>query len=155
MIGPVSVAVVVTLLMLGVGGAMTRVGKSYRDLRKPSWNPPDWLFGPAWTVILSLAAWAGVLGWTHARDPGQHLRVGILFAVNVIFHSLWSPLFFNLRRPDLALIEAVFLWLSVLGLVLGLAPISTLAALLVAPYLLWVSFAIVLNIAIVRLNPRR
>jgi tryptophan-rich sensory protein len=151
---PIVVAVVVTLLMLGFGGATTRVGQSYRDLRKPPWNPPDWLFGPAWTVILGLAAWAGVLAWTHARSADEHLRIGVLFAVNIVLHTLWSPLFFNLRRVDWALIEACFLWLSIAALIAGLTPISALAGLLLSPYLLWVTFAVVLNFAIVRLNPR-
>jgi tryptophan-rich sensory protein len=151
---PAIVAAVIVLLMLGVGGAMTRVGQRYRTMRKPPWNPPDWLFGPAWTVILGLAGWAGVLAWTHARDPGEQLRIALLFGVNIALHSLWSPLFFNLNRPDWALIEAVFLWLSVAALIAGLAPLSALAGMLLSPYLLWVTFALVLNVAIVRLNPR-
>lgn len=142
------VAVVITLAVLGIGGAMTTVGPWYRALRKPSWNPPDWLFGPAWTVILGLAAWAGVLAWTH----GNHLVVGVLFAVNVVFHMLWSPLFFNFERPDWALIEVPFLWLSVLALMIGVAPYSGLAVMLLAPYLLWVGFAAFLNLVIVRMN---
>jgi tryptophan-rich sensory protein len=154
MTGPVVVAVAITLLVLGVGGATTRVGQTYRAFRKPAWNPPEWVFGPAWTVILGLAAWAGVLAWTHARDTGEQWRIGVLFGVNIVLHGLWSPLFFNLQRPDWALIEAPFLWLSILALIAGLTPISAVSGLLLAPYLLWVAFAIVLNAAIVRLNPR-
>ncbi len=141
-----------TLLLLGVGGLMTHVGAWYAALRKPSWNPPNWLFGPAWTVILGLAAWAGVLAWTAAPDPAARWRIGVLYGVNMVLHALWSPLFFTLQRPDWALIEAPLLWLSVLALVVGLAPFSTLAAWLLAPYLLWVAFAVVLNATIVRLN---
>jgi tryptophan-rich sensory protein len=147
------VAAVITILLLGVGGALTDVGVWYRSIAKPSWNPPDWLFGPAWTVILGLAAWAGVLAWTHATGEAAHVEIGIMFGVNIFFHLLWSPLFFNMRRPDWALIEAPFLWFSVLALVIGLAPYSTLAAWLVVPYLLWVSFATFLNWTIVRMNP--
>ena len=143
------VAVIITIAVLGIGGTMTTVGPWYRALRKPSWNPPDWIFGPAWTLILGLAAWAGVLGWT----AGNHLLVGGLFAINIVLHMLWSPLFFNLRRPDWALIEVPFLWLSILALMITLAPISTLAAWLLLPYLLWVSFAAFLNLTIVRMNP--
>ena len=154
MTAPVVVAVVIALLMLGVGGATTRIGQTYRNLLKPAWNPPDWVFGPAWTIILALAAWAGVLGWTHARDASAHWRIAALFSVNIVLHGLWSPLFFNLNRPDWALIEALFLWLSIVALIAGLAPISVMAGQLLLPYLLWVTFAIVLNFAIVRLNPR-
>jgi benzodiazapine receptor len=146
------VAVLITVVVLGIGGAATSVGAWYRDLRKPSWNPPNWAFGPAWTIILSLAAWAGVLGWTHAPDAGARAMVAVLFGVNIVFHMLWSPLFFNLHRPDWALIEVPFLWLSILALMIFLAPISRLASALLAPYLLWVTFAAYLNLVIVRLN---
>ena len=149
---PVVVAAGITVGVLAVGGVMTNVGQWYQELRKPSWNPPNWLFGPAWTVILSLAAWAGVLAWNHATTPGQRLTIGVLYGVNIVLHMLWSPLFFNLRRPDWALIEVPFLWLSILALIIGLAPLSHTASLLLLPYLLWVAFAAYLNLTIVRLN---
>jgi tryptophan-rich sensory protein len=150
---PIAVAASLTLLLLLVGGLTTNVGPWYRDLRKPWWNPPNWAFGPAWTLILGLAAWAGVLAWTHTTDGGAHVRIAALFTANILFHALWSPLFFNLRRPDWALIEVPFLWMSIIGLIVGITPLSPLAGLLLAPYLLWVSFAAVLNVTIVRLNP--
>ena len=153
---PIIVAAVITLLLLAVGGATTKVGQWYRDLRKPVWNPPNWVFGPAWTIILVLAlvlaACAGVLAWGHAPGAREQLRIGLLFGVNIVLYALWSPLFFNLRRPNWALIEVPFLWLSILALVVGLAPLSPAAGLLLMPYLLWVAFAAVLNLTIVRLN---
>ncbi|WP_293907309.1 TspO/MBR family protein [Phenylobacterium sp.] len=149
---PIVVAAGLTVLLLAFGGLTTNVGPWYRDLRKPSWNPPNWAFGPAWTLILGLAAWAGVSAWTSTVDSAAHLRIAILFAANIVFHALWSPLFFNWQRPDWALIEVPFLWLSIVALMVGLTPLSPLAGLLLTPYLLWVSFAAVLNLAIVRLN---
>jgi tryptophan-rich sensory protein len=146
------VAAVTVIIVLGVGGALTTIGPWYRALRKPSWNPPDWLFGPAWTIILSLAAWAGVLAWLHAPDPATHTQIIVLFGVNIVFHMLWSPLFFNFRRPDWALIEVAFLWSSIVAIMIGVAPISSLACWLLLPYLLWVSFAAFLNFVIVRMN---
>jgi tryptophan-rich sensory protein len=148
---PVFVALFIALLMLGVGGASTRAGW-HEGWRKPSWNPPQWLFGPAWAVILGLAAWAGVLASDHVRDADKPLGVGLLFGVNIVLHMLWSPLFFIWRRPDWALIEIVFLWLSTLALVVTVIPISERAGLLLLPYLIWVTFAAALNLAIVRLN---
>ncbi len=145
------VAAVITLLVLGIGGGMTTVGDWYYNLRKPSWNPPAWLFGPAWTLILAMAAWGGVLAWMNADTAGE-VRIAALFGVNIVFHLLWTPLFFNMRRPDWALIEVPFLWLSVLALMAGLAPFSSTAPLLIAPYLVWVAFAAVLNLTIVRMN---
>ena len=134
------------------GGLLTEVGPWYRGLRKPSSQPPDWLFGPAWTVILGLAAWSASLGWEAARSPGERAVVVGLFLVNALFHLLWSPLFFKFRRPDWALAEVVFLWLSIAALVVWLSPRAPLAAGLLVPYLAWVTFASWLNLMIVRLN---
>lgn len=138
--------------LLVVGGLTTPIGPWYRDLRKPSWQPPNWLFGPAWTVILGLAAWSASIAWTAAPDASGLTTVVILFGVNALCHFLWSPLFFRLRRPDWALIEVVFLWASLAALLVGLWPISHLAALLILPYFAWVSFAAFLNWTIVRFN---
>lgn len=141
-------------LFLGIGGGLlTPIGPWYRNLRKPGFQPPDWLFGPAWTIILGLAAWSAVTAWEAAAgDPGARADIVILFAVNALCHFLWSPLFFKLRRPDWALVEVVFLWASLVALIVGLWPISRFASVLILPYFLWVSFAAVLNRAIVRLN---
>jgi tryptophan-rich sensory protein len=146
------VAALLALVLATAGGLLTDVGPWYRQLRKPRLQPPDWLFGPAWTVILSLEAAAGVLAWRGAHGVDAHLRVAIYFAVNWVLHLLWSPLFFKLRRPDWALWENTFLWCSVLALFIGLRPYSMLASWFIAPYLAWVSFALWLNWTIVRLN---
>jgi translocator protein len=143
-------------LLLGVaGGLLTDIGPWYRNLRKPRLNPPDWLFGPAWTLILGLAAWSAVLAWDAAATPAEQRLVVLLFGANAVLHLLWSPLFFKLKRPDWALVEVAFLWASLVALAIGLAPISRTASLLICPYLIWVSFASWLNWRIVRLNPRR
>ena len=135
-----------------VGGLMTPIGTWYANLRKPRLQPPNWLFGPAWTVILGLAAWSAAAAWDAATTDAARTSVLILFGVNALCHLLWSPLFFKLRRPDWALIEVVFLWASLVALVVGLWPISPFAAKLILPYLAWVSFAAWLNWAIVKLN---
>jgi translocator protein len=150
---PIVVAAVTTVLVLGVGGATTSIGPWYRQLRKPWWNPPDWVFGPAWTLILGMAAWAGVLAW-EAAGADEQRQIALLFWANIVLHMAWSPLFFNLRRPDWALLEIPWLWLSIAALILVLTPLSLLAAYLLLPYLLWVTFAAGLNLAIVQLNPR-
>ena len=136
----------------GFGAMMTDLGPWYVALRKPSWQPPDWAFGPAWTLIFALAAAAGYYAW-RAMPPLRRwgLIVG-LFAANGAFNVLWSALFFHLHRPDWALGEVAALWLSVLALIIVLAPVSRLASWLMAPYLLWVSFAAFLNFTVVQLN---
>ena len=146
------VAIVWAVLLGGLGGVLTSIGPWYRNLKKPSWQPPDWLFGPAWTLILGFAAWAAVLAWDGAANDAGRNAIIILYAVNFVCHFLWSPLFFTLKRPDWSLIEVVFLWVSVLMLLLCLRQFSVLASWLIVPYFVWVSFAAILNVYIVRLN---
>jgi translocator protein len=146
------IAIFWAVLLGGLGGALTSIGPWYRNLKKPSWQPPDWLFGPAWTLILGFAAWAAVLAWDGTVDNAGRNAVIALYTVNFIGHFLWSPLFFSLRRPDWALIEVVFLWASVTLLLFGLRQFSVVASWLIVPYFVWVSFAALLNLAIVRLN---
>ena len=122
-------------------------------LEKPAWQPPDWLFGPVWTLIYALAAVAGVSAWQGAPQSAGRNRILALFAINAFLNLLWSLLFFRLHRPDWALIEVAFLWLSIIALIFGLRPFSKVSTWLLAPYLLWVTFAAVLNATIVRLNP--
>ncbi len=140
------------ILVAGGGAFLTDLTPWYRNLNKPSWQPPDWLFGPAWSVILTLASISAYLAWRDAPDRGSRILVLVLFAANAFFNLLWSPLFFKLRRPDWALYEVPFLWLSVLAPIILLAPINGTASLLLVPYLIWVSFASFLNLTIVRLN---
>ena len=139
------------ILMVG-GGLLTAIGDWYKDLTKPSWQPPDWLFGPAWTIILGLAAWAFVLAWNGTTTDADRMILLALYAANFLFHFLWSPLFFKMQRPDWAMIEVPFLWASVLALCIFLRQWSELASWLIVPYLAWVSFAALLNASIVKLN---
>jgi len=149
---PVIAAIAWAVILGGAGGLVTEIGPWYRNLKKPSFQPPDWLFGPAWTIILGLAAWAGVEAYNGAADDTGRTTVIALYAVNFVAHFAWSPLFFKLKRPDWALVEVVFLWVSVLSLCVMLRPYSVFASWLIVPYLVWVSFAAILNLAIVRLN---
>jgi translocator protein len=146
------IAILWAIILGGAGGLLTTIGEWYRNLRKPSWQPPDWLFGPAWTIILGLAAWAAVLAWDGATSDGGRMTIKVLYAVNFVFHLLWSPLFFTARRPDWALIEVPLLWASVLAMCIVLRQFSELASWLIVPYLIWVSFAALLNLKIVQLN---
>jgi len=110
------------------------------------------LFGPAWTLIFALAALAGVLYWRHRANRNEGLQIIAAFALNAFLNTLWSLLFFRLKRPDWALDEVGFLWLSIVLLIVLLFRGSRPAAWLLLPYLAWVSFAAVLNWKIVQLN---
>ena len=149
---PILVAAAAAMAVAALGASATDLGPWYYGLRKPSWQPPDWLFGPAWTLIYGLAALSGVLAWNAARGRAQRRRILGLFAANALLNVLWSELFFRLQRPDWALVEAVPFWLSILMLMAALWSISQAASWVLAPYLAWVAFAIVLNLAVVRLN---
>ena len=151
-LAPILIAAAAAMAVALLGAAATRIGPWYYALNKPSWQPPDWLFGPAWTVIYALAAFSGLLAWRAATSASQRRLILVLFAANALLNVLWSELFFGLRRPDWALIETVPFWLSVLALVVLLRPISAAASRVLWPYLAWVAFAAALNLAIVRLN---
>jgi benzodiazapine receptor len=149
---PVLLAALAALVVAVLGGLMTDIGPWYRELVKPPWQPPDMLFGPVWTLIYALAALAGVRAWEAAPSRAAREWMLALFALNGFLNVLWSLLFFRLRRPDWALWEVGPLWLSVLALVIVLSRWSPRAGWLLSPYLAWVAFAAVLNLAIVRLN---
>ena len=149
---PLLVAVCVATAVAATGAGVTELGPWYRALVKPSWQPPDWLFGPAWTLIFALCAVTGARCWSLAPDSATRRRIVIAFAVNGALNVSWSVLFFRLQRPAWALVEVLALWVSILVLIRVCAAVWRPAAWLLAPYLAWVSFAAVLNAAIVRLN---
>lgn len=121
----------------------------YASLVKPAWTPPNWVFAPVWTLLYVLM---GVAAWQVWREAGlASVAVG-LFAVQLILNIIWSAIFFRLRSPGAALIENMCLWLAIAATTTAFARVVPLAALLMIPYLLWVSYAVALNGAIWRLN---
>jgi translocator protein len=138
-----------------IGGSLTVLGDWYYGLNQPSWKPPDWLFGPAWTTLFGLMAWSGVLAWRASAELAieTRQRLLVLWALNAVLNVGWSLLFFKLQRPELAVIEVCLLWGSIVLLIRHLRPYAAKAATLLWPYLAWVSFAAALNAAVVVLNP--
>ena len=149
---PILVAACAAAAVAGLGALMTDIGSWYQNLVQPSWKPPDWAFGPAWTLIFALTAAAGVLAWRDAPDRASREWMLVLFALNAFLNVAWSLLFFRLQRPDWALVEVCFLWLSVVLLMLVIGAYAPTARLLLVPYLAWITFAGTLNWATVRLN---
>ncbi len=141
------VAGLVTTAVAAAGTLLTNLGPWYFDLVKPSWQPPDWLFGPVWTVVFACTAWSGALAWT-AADAAARPAVAAAYALNGVLNVGWSLLFFTLRRPDWAFIEAFALWGSIVAMIVVARPWSVQAAWLLVPYLVWVSFATVLTRAV-------
>ena len=149
---PVAIAAAVAIFIGFLGGMLTDIGPWYQALKKPSWQPPDWLFGPAWTTIFAFAVASAVFAWRNAPSRPQRDLVIVLFAINGCLNVLWSTLFFAVKRPDWALVEVGFLWLAILVPMIVFWRFSKLASLLLLPYLAWVTFAAYLNLTVVRLN---
>jgi tryptophan-rich sensory protein len=133
-------------------GALFRQGEWYRQLDKPSWRPPDWLFAPVWTALYAMITLSGWIVWRQAGFAGAALPLTV-YALQLILNALWTPVFFGLRRPDLALIEIVMVWASIVATIVLFHSISPPAAWLLVPYLAWVSFASALNFSIWLRNP--
>lgn len=141
------IAIAVPLAVAGLAGVATSRGVAtwYPTLAKPPFNPPAWVFGPVWTVLYVMMGIAAFLLWRHGLDSEGVRAALAAFVLQLALNGLWSILFFGLRSPGLALIEIVMLWLAILATILLFARVDRLAAGLLAPYLAWVSFAIVLN----------
>ena len=132
-------------------GAMFRPGDWYEQLRKPAWRPPNWVFPPAWTFLYLTIAVSGWLVWRTSGFAGATFPFSI-YLVQLILNASWSPIFFGMRRPDLAFIEVVMLWLSIIATIAAFHRENAAAAWLLLPYLAWVTFAAALNLTIWRLN---
>lgn len=126
----------------------------FKQLKKPTWNPPNRVFAPVWTTLYALMAIAAWLVWEAGGFEKAGAALG-LFIAQLIFNAAWSWLFFGQHRPDLALVDIILLWLLIVATVIAFSQLSLLAAILLIPYLLWVSFASFLNFSIWRLNPAK
>jgi translocator protein len=139
-------------IVLGVaGGLLTKLTPWYDALKKPGWKPPDWSFGPIWTLIFGFITFAIAYAWSLADATQRPLLLAVL-AVNGILNIAWSGIFFMMRNLQLAFIELLVFWLSIVALIYVFASISSFAALLLVPYLLWVTAAGLLNYQVMRLN---
>lgn len=148
----IGVAAACALAVAVLGALSTDIGPWYAGLKRPPWQPPDVWFGPAWTLIYSLCALSAAAAWRARSDAAGRQVLLLLWACNGVLNLLWSLLFFRLQRPDWALAEVGLLWLSIVALIVASARRSRTAALLLLPYLAWVSFAATLNRAVVQLN---
>jgi translocator protein len=130
-------------------GAMFEPGAWYDDLAKPHWTPPGWVFPVTWTLLYLFMSYAA-MRVAGLPDSGQALA---FWAMQIAFNTLWTPIFFGLRRMRTALIVIGLLWLSVAATCAAFWQIDALAGALLLPYLLWVSIAFALNLSVLRRNP--
>jgi translocator protein len=124
----------------------------YDALKKPAWNPPGWLFGPVWSLLYLTMGVASYLVFRQRASPQRTLALAI-FYTQLIINLAWSPIFFGMRKPAVAFAVILVLWLLIVATVITFYKVQKVAALLLLPYLAWVTFATVLNKAIVSLNP--
>jgi tryptophan-rich sensory protein len=132
-------------------GARYRPGDWYERLAKPLWWPPNWLFPPVWAVLYLTIAVYGWLVWRTSGFAGAALPLAIYF-VQLVLNAAWSPIFFGMRRPDLAFVEIVILWCGIVATIATFQSFNAIAAWLLLPYLVWVTFAAALNFTIWRMN---
>lgn len=133
----------------GLGGVVTvgNIETWYRTLDRPLWTPPDWLFGPVWTVLYICI---GIAGWLVARRGESRLMR--LWWMQFALNAIWSPVFFGLHQVGLAAAIILGMWGSIVAFILGARRRVGLAALLFVPYLLWVSYATALTLEVLRRN---
>lgn len=152
--GVLGLCLLASFLAAAIGGGASAAGvrEWYQTLVRPSFAPPDWVFGPVWTLLYTMMAVAMFLGWRGARARGDDSRVRRALrwaigwhATQLVLNALWSVLFFGLRMPGLALIEIVLLLGAIVATTLALARLSKPAAWMMSPYIAWVAFATVLN----------
>ena len=148
--------VVLTCVAIGyLSGTVTResITTWYPTLVKPAFNPPNWIFAPVWTILYIMMGVAGGMIWNRIDTDEENVKKAFKFFIyQLALNALWSYLFFGLHNPLLALIEIILLWLLIFETYNQFKKIENLAAMLLIPYLAWVSFATVLNASIWWLN---
>ena len=149
---PYLVAAIAAFVTALGGGLLTDISPWYKALKMPSWKPPDWAFGPIWTVIFTLAVIAAGLAWEACETRNQRITLLAVFGINAVLNAAWSYFYFILKRPDWAFIELILLWLSVLAIAVVSYQLVPKAGFLLIPYLVWVTIAGCLNWQTVRLN---
>ena len=147
------VSIAVCFAAAGLGSLFTdpEIGGWYARLIKPSWTPPNWVFGPVWSVLYLMMAIAAWLVWRQKGFTGAAFPLA-LFALQLTFNALWSILFFGLHRMGAALADILLLWGAILLTILAFWRVTPLAGYLLLPYLLWVTYASALNYSIWSLN---
>jgi len=124
----------------------------YATLEKPRFNPPNWLFAPVWTILFLLMGVSLYLIWSKGLENKKAKTALFIFVLQLILNILWSILFFGLQSPLYAFIEIIILWLAILLTIISFFKISKTSAYLLLPYMLWVSFAAILNFSIMIIN---
>ena len=148
------ISIIIPLAVGAIAGSFTAssVNGWFATLNKPSFNPPDWIFFPVWTTLYILMGIAFYLVWNSHAKLEKRYTAYTYYWLQLALNFLWSFLFFNFHRPDLAFLDIILLFMLIAGTMYSFRKISKTAAWLLVPYLLWVGFATVLNFQIWKLN---
>jgi benzodiazapine receptor len=151
---PLVISLVITLSIAGVASYFTvpQIPVWYAYLQKPSFNPPNWLFGPVWTTLYVMIAIAAYLVWKKRSQSIEYANAKYVYILQLLLNFSWSIIFFGMHQILAALIVIGLLWLTIIVNILFFSRINKAAAWLLVPYLLWVSFASLLNFSIYKLN---
>jgi translocator protein len=147
------ICIAIPLAVGGISGIAPSGSENqwYESLEKPAFNPPDWLFGPVWTILYILMGVSLFLIWKSPPSPTRNLAL-IVFGIQLVLNAAWSFIFFYFQQPGWALADIILLWGFILAMIIVFSKIHRIAAYLQVPYLLWVTFAVVLNASIWWLN---
>jgi benzodiazapine receptor len=136
---------------LGAHFSSPEIRTWYASLVKPRFNPPNWVFAPVWTALYAIMAVAAWLVWRHAHRS-QRIDGMVLFAIQLILNFAWTYIFFHLHRLLVSTVVILALWLAIVGMIALFWRVRTIAGAILLPYLAWVTFAIALNLVLLRHN---
>lgn len=142
--------VIVFVLLGGIGSIFSskNTNSEWYQSVKPSITPPSWVFPVVWNFLFVLISFSLYYAWTNSRNKKQKRNIAILFGINFIFNILWTILFFGLKQTVFSFIDLILLWISIAVLITFVKKINIKSALLLVPYLIWVTFAGILNFLI-------
>lgn len=143
----IAIAIVECVGFLGSIFTMPAIGSWYSTLIRPSFAPPNWVFGPVWTTLFAMMGVSACMVWQQRKRRSDVRSALGVFGVQLVLNLLWSVIFFGLHLPGAAFVEILALWFAIGATIVAFARISRPAAWLLVPYLLWVSFAALLNYA--------
>lgn len=145
--------ILLPILIGGIGGYFTAesIPTWYASLNKPWFNPPNWIFGPVWTILYILMGFASYVVYISYQSIHRKTSL-IYYGIQLFLNLLWSIIFFYFKNPSLALFEIILLWIFINFTIISFSKVNKKAAYLLLPYIIWVSFAAILNLYIVLLN---
>ena len=148
------ISILLPMIIGGISGFFTSasINTWYVTLNKPWFNPPNWIFAPVWTLLYLMMGIAFYMIWKSEAVNAVKQTAVILFAAQLLVNFLWSLIFFYLKQPGWAMLDIILMWILIVATIFSFGKISSTAAWLMLPYICWVSFAMILNFYLWKLN---